>query len=169
MIPRKFLFGNPDKTLPTLSPDGTRIAYPAPVDGVMTVWVAPADDITDAQPVTDDKDRGIGEYFWAYTNRHILYKQDEKRDDNFHVHCVDLDSGQVTDLTPIDGIQARVGQVRANALGAGGFSPGSPNEILVATNDRLPQFHDYYLIDLDTGNRRMVQQASEDAQFFMFD
>ena len=44
IIPREVLFGNPDKSSVRLSPDGTRISYLAPVNGVMNVWVGPADD-----------------------------------------------------------------------------------------------------------------------------
>ena len=43
LIPRSVLFGNPDRMSPTLSPDGTRIGYVAPEDGVLNIWVGPAD------------------------------------------------------------------------------------------------------------------------------
>ena len=39
IIPRVSLFGNPDKADPQLSPDGTRLAYLAPDEGVLNVWV----------------------------------------------------------------------------------------------------------------------------------
>ena len=41
LIPRKALFGNPQRERVTVSRDGTRIAFLAPADGVMNVWVAP--------------------------------------------------------------------------------------------------------------------------------
>ena len=41
LIPRKVLFGNPEKVAPRLSPDGERLAYLAPKDGVLNVWVGP--------------------------------------------------------------------------------------------------------------------------------
>jgi len=76
LIPREVLFGNPDKALARLSPDGTRISYLAPVNGVLNVWVGPADEPDSAEPVTNDTYRGISTYFWAYTNEHILYTQE---------------------------------------------------------------------------------------------
>ena len=36
LISRQNLFGNPDKASPRLSPDGARLAFLAPVDGVLT-------------------------------------------------------------------------------------------------------------------------------------
>ena len=69
LIPRKTLFGNPDKASLQLSPDGAHLAYLAPYDGVLNVWVAPRDNLDAAQPVTHDTGRGIRFYLWAYTPR----------------------------------------------------------------------------------------------------
>ena len=38
LIPRDDLFGNPEKASPNISPDGTRLAYLAPDEGVLNVW-----------------------------------------------------------------------------------------------------------------------------------
>ena len=64
LIPRNTFFGNPERTSPQISPDGKWIAFLAPVDGVLNVMVAPADDITKAQPVTHDKARPIRQFEW---------------------------------------------------------------------------------------------------------
>ncbi|MBC2764231.1 MAG: S9 family peptidase, partial [ANME-2 cluster archaeon] len=100
LIPREVFFSNPDKIKPCLSPDGTQISYLAPVDGVMNVWVGPADDPDSAEPVTNDTYRGISSYFWAYTNEHILYTQDQAGEENWRVYSVTLETGETTDLTP---------------------------------------------------------------------
>jgi hypothetical protein len=76
LIPRETLFGNPDRTAARISPDGKQLAYLAPVEGVLNVWVGPIGDPSAAKPVTEDKLRGIRTYFWAYTNEHVLYRQD---------------------------------------------------------------------------------------------
>src|SRR5467141_2393642 len=41
LIPREVLFGNPERVSPSISPDGSRLAWIAPRDGVLNVWVAP--------------------------------------------------------------------------------------------------------------------------------
>ena len=72
LIPRKVLLGNPVKTSPRISPDGTMMAYLAPVSDVLNVWVKTIG-AEDDKPVTKDDDRGIRRYFWAADSKHIMY------------------------------------------------------------------------------------------------
>ncbi len=146
LIPRKVLFGNPDKAAPQISPDGRRFSCLAPVSGVLNVWVASADDPASAKPVTNDTGRGIRIYFWAYTGRHILYLQDRNGDENWRVYSVDLDTGQNRDLTPLEGVSAQIQEV----------SFKFPGEILIGLNDRNPQFHDIYQVNIGTGEKKLL-------------
>jgi dipeptidyl aminopeptidase/acylaminoacyl peptidase len=146
LIPRQTLFGNPDKASPRISPDGTKLAFLAAVEGVLNVWVGPADEPAVAKPVTQDTVRGIRHFFWAYTNEHILYLQDKGGDENWRLYAVDLSSNQTTDLTPFDNVQARVEEV----------SHAFPDEVLVALNDRQPELHDLYRINIRTAERTLV-------------
>src|SRR5262245_935764 len=108
LIPRAKFFGNPEKARARLSPDGKRLAFVAPVEGVLNVWVSPDDDPAKAKPVTFDKHRGIVSYFWAYTSKHILYTQDKNGDEDDHLYCIHLDSGDIKDLTPFPKIKAQI-------------------------------------------------------------
>ena len=148
LIARDLFFSNPDRALPTLSPDGKRIAYLSSVDGVLNVWVAPSNDLAKAKPVSQDKQRGIRTYRWAFTNDHILYLQDDGGDENFHIHAVDLKTGTDKDLTPFAGAQSRI-----EAL-----SHRIPGEVLVGINDRDKRYHDLYRVDVRTGARKLVQK-----------
>lgn len=38
-IPLEVLFGNPERSMARVSPDGSQVAFLAPVDGVLNVWV----------------------------------------------------------------------------------------------------------------------------------
>src|SRR5919201_4251094 len=120
LIPREDLFGNPDRTSPQLSPDGTKLAYLAPHEGVLNVWLRTVGQ-EDDRPVTRDRRRGIRMYLWAYDGRHLLYLQDWEGDENWHIWSVELDTNVIRDLTPFHGAQARVHDV----------DPRFPNEILV--------------------------------------
>lgn len=150
LIPREVLFGNPDKASPKISPDGQRLAYLAPDEGVLNVWVRTVGK-NDDKAVTKDRQRGIRMYFWAHDNKHILYMQDKAGEENWHVYAVNLTTNQERDLTPIEGIQARVIATE----------PKYPNEVLLSINDRDEKLHDVYRLDLTTGQRTLVAQNDE--------
>jgi dipeptidyl aminopeptidase/acylaminoacyl peptidase len=146
LIPRQVLFGNPERLSPRLSPDGTRLAWIAPHEGVLNVWLAPASsqagvDWAHAQVVTDDTDRGIRTFFWAHDGRHLLYLQDTGGDENWRLYDVDTTTMERRDLTPFDGVQARLI----------GMERKFPGELLVGINRDNPELHDVYRLDLVTG------------------
>jgi dipeptidyl aminopeptidase/acylaminoacyl peptidase len=148
LVPRRVLFGNPERFSPRISPDGTRVGWIAPEEGVLNVFVSPLDDIKGATAVTHDRERGIRAFFWAHDNRHLLYIQDKGGDENWRLYAVDLDEGdgQPRDLTPFDGVQAQVIEV----------SKHFPERILVGLNRDNPQLHDVYSVDLASGELTKV-------------
>jgi dipeptidyl aminopeptidase/acylaminoacyl peptidase len=146
LIPRSVLFGNPERTSPRISPDGTRLAWIAPRDGVLNVWLAPFGasgvDWAAAQPVTADTDRGIRMFEWARDGRHLLYLRDAGGDENWRLYDVDLDTMERRDLTPFENIHAAII----------GTSKRRPNEVLVGINADNPALHDVYRLDLESGS-----------------
>ena len=147
LIPRQVLFGNPQRAAARISPNGKWISYLAPVSGILNVWVAPVDDLDAARQVTNDTTRDIRSYSWAYTGEHILYSQDKGGDENWHVYATDVATLDTVDLTPLDGVHATIDSV----------SEKFPEEILVGLNDREPQFHDLWRVNIRTGERELVQ------------
>jgi dipeptidyl aminopeptidase/acylaminoacyl peptidase len=148
LIPRQVLFGNPERVSPALSPDGTMLAWLAPRDGVLNVWVAPAGDGDSdgidwaaARVVTDDSDRGIRQFAWAHDGRHLLYLQDTGGDENWRLHDVDLQTMQRRDLTPFEGVHTQIIAMERKF----------PTDVLVGLNMDNPQLHDVYRLDLVTG------------------
>jgi len=145
LIPRRVLFGNPDRTSPRISPDASTLAWIAPHEGVLNVWTAPMGpdgvDWAAARVVTDDTDRGIRVYDWAHDGRHLLYLQDTGGDENWRLHDVDLATMVRRDLTPFDGVQAQIIATEKKF----------PTDVLVALNRDNPQLHDVYRLDLVTG------------------
>jgi hypothetical protein len=55
LIPRSALFGNPSQFQARLSPDGEWLTWLAPFEGVLNVWLAPADQIAAATPLTQGR------------------------------------------------------------------------------------------------------------------
>ena len=145
LVPRTVLFGNPERVSPRISPDGTRLAWIAPHEGVLNVWVADASG-NDARVVTDDRDRGIRDFVWAPDDRRILYVQDKGGDENWRLYDVDLETDTVRDLTPFDGVQVRVNAVSKRVTDA----------VLVDMNKDNEQLHDTYRLDLADGELTKV-------------
>ena len=159
LIPRKVLFGNPERTSVKLSHDGAHISYLAPVDGVMNVWVAPVDAVEEARPVTQDTGRGIRIYFWTYNPGYVMYLQDRDGDENWHAHVVNVETGESRDLTPIEGVQA-VPQPP---------SPKYPDEVLIGINRRDAQLHDLYRVNILTGASELIVKNDFGASDIMSD
>jgi dipeptidyl aminopeptidase/acylaminoacyl peptidase len=148
LVPREVFFGNPERTAPQISPDGKHIAYLAPKDGVMNVWLAKNGDLAKATAITDDKVRGIRSFTWAYDGTHLLYVQDKGGDENWRVYAVDVNKKTTRDLTPFDKVAARIA----------GLSPAKPGHIVVALNDRVPELHDLHVIELASGKRTLLEK-----------
>lgn len=145
LIPLEVLLGHPERTAPQISPDGRRLSYVAPHNGVLNVFVG--DVGTDNHvPVTHDDNRGIQGYLWSHDNRHLIYVRDKDGSENYRLYDVDLDTGIERDLTPIDGVQCRIISHRKKF----------PNDVLVAINKDNPQLHDVYHLDLTTGDLKKV-------------
>src|SRR5206468_9106041 len=141
LIPREILFGNPERSHPELSPDGTQIAWLAPdKNGVLNVW-ASAIDGENPHPITNEPHRPIAWYAWGGDTKHILYLQDTGGDENEHLFSADLTSGNVRDLTPFRGVRAQ------NVL----TDLQHPRFVLGALNLRDRHAFDMYRIDLETG------------------
>ncbi len=148
MIPRQVLFGNPEKSMARISPDGAYLSYLAPVEGVLNVWIAAVDDPDSARPITNDEERGIRHYDWTYDGQHILYYQDAKGDEDWHVYATNIATGETRDLTPFEKVNSQILSVNEK----------TPDEILIGINNRNPQLHDVYRIALSTGERTLVEE-----------
>jgi dipeptidyl aminopeptidase/acylaminoacyl peptidase len=141
LIPREILFGNPERSLPQISPDGAQIAWLAPdKNAVINVWLS-APDGAKPHPVTDETGYPIHYYRWTADGKHILYLHDNNGDEIDHLFSVDLTNGNVRDLTPFRGVRAQ------NVL----TDSQHPKSILVALNLRDRSAFDMYRVDVETG------------------
>ncbi len=140
LIPRAVLFDNPEKAAARLSPDGTRLSYLAPVDGVLNIWVQTLGK-EDAKPVTKDKKRGVRIYFWTEDAKYLIYLQDLGGDENWQVHRVDPKTSEDQVLTPFE-------EVRSGIVA---LSKRKPDEMLIQMNQRNKTLFDVYRVDLKTG------------------
>jgi len=145
LIPREVLFGNPVKARPRISPDGKMMAYLAPVNNVLNVWVKTIDK-EDDRSVTKDDNRGIRGYLWAQDSKHILYMQDVGGDENWRLYGVNLKTDEIEDLTPYEDVQVQIICINKHF----------PNGLLIGMNKEDPKVHDVYHLDLTTGELELV-------------
>ncbi len=148
LIPLEVLFANQNRRLtPNISPDGTQLSYLAPFNGIMNIWVKTVG-IDDDHVVTQDTNRGIQTYFWTFDNQHLLYLQDKDGDENWRLYKVTIATKEVTTLTPFDNVQVRINTYRKQY----------PNRFLFSMNQRNPQEHDLYELDLTTNSINMIAE-----------
>lgn len=148
LIERAKIFGNPAKTQGRISPDGQWLAWIAPRDGVLNIWVAPIADPSKARPLTAEKTRPIRAYFWAPDSGSILFINDKGGDENFLLYGVDVRTGAQKSLTPFEKTRVQVLNI----------SNQVKDRILVGLNNRDPRWHDVHSLDLATGKLTPVFQ-----------
>jgi dipeptidyl aminopeptidase/acylaminoacyl peptidase len=151
LIPRRLLFGNPEKTTPKLSPDGNLLAYLAPdAQGVLNVWVRDLERPERGRQVTKEQKCGVRSFFWQYDSQAILYLQDKEGDENSHLYHTRLDTQVIKDLTPYEG-------VKVNILA---YDFRWPFELLIEMNRRDPSSFDVYCLNLQTGSLTLDTENS---------
>lgn len=148
LIPRKDIFGNPTRNLAKVSPDGKMLAWLAPRDGVVNVWVAHVDTPNRGKPITAEKVRPIREFHWAPDGSRVLYVQDDGGNENYRLYGSPVRGGETITYTSFD-------KTRAEIIGV---SPLVRDAILVGLNNRDPKFHDVHRLDLATGRLVLVRQ-----------
>jgi dipeptidyl aminopeptidase/acylaminoacyl peptidase len=150
--PVSAFFSDPVRAGATLSPDGTRIAYLAPENGRLNVWIEPVEG-GDAVCVTHDHRRGVRSYRWTADPRWMLYVQDDDGDENWHVLRVDLEdpTSRAVDLTPFPGVT-----VEYELLA------GEPPAALITMNLRDRGLRDVHRLDICTGEIELVAENPGD-------
>jgi dipeptidyl aminopeptidase/acylaminoacyl peptidase len=146
-IPLRDFFKNPESRGYLLSPDGKTLSYLAPWESRMNIWVRPTAG-GEAKRVTSEKDRDIRDYFWK-GNDFLVYAQDNKGDENFHMFRVNLKTDEIKDLTPYE-------KVRANLIDD--LAGVSPTDILLEHNKRNKELFDAYRLNVATGTMEMAAQ-----------
>ena len=159
LIPRELLFGNPTRTSPQLSPDGTMLAFLAPRDGVMNLWVCPLGRLEEAKPITAEKLRPLPFYFWSANGEDLLYVQDTGGDENYLLYATNAKTGVARKLT--DCAKTRVQLY--------GTSWERPDEVVIGLNNRDAKWHDAWLLNLKSGELSLLHENKEKLSGYIID
>ncbi|MBM4170507.1 MAG: S9 family peptidase [Ignavibacteria bacterium] len=157
LIDREIFFGDPEISAAQISPNGKYITFVKPFNNVRNIWVKERNQKFDeARPITADTKRPVTSYFWSHDSKYILFVQDQGGNENFRVYAVNpMEKGDpvptARDLTPMENVRAIIIDVPKN----------NPHEILVGLNDRNPQLHDVYKLNLISGEITLVRKNDE--------
>jgi dipeptidyl aminopeptidase/acylaminoacyl peptidase len=158
LIPRTVIFGNPEMDAAQVSPDGKMIAYLAPAEGKLAVWVRTIGQ-GDDRVVAQDAIRPISWAKWQGDGEHILYLQDSGGDENYHLFRVDLLGGEPQDLTPGSNLRALPLAIDFRF----------PNEGLVTLNARTRSLMDVHRLDFAAGSITLDTENPGDVLLWLAD
>jgi len=155
LIERTKFFGNPAAAQARISPDGKWLSWLAPHDGVLNLWIAPADMPSQARPVTQERVRPLRQYLWAPDSSMLLFLNDAAGNENFVLYGVDIATGRQRSFTPLEKVRAAIVALSSREKG----------RILVGLNNRDPKWSDVHSLDLKTGELALVFRNEEFAGF----
>ncbi len=144
-IPLRDFFRNPSETAFQVSPDGRYLAWLAPYERRLNVFVRP---LEGGEPVrvTSETARDIGGYFWK--GERIVYVKDAGGDENFHVVTVDRTGGDARDLTPGEHVKADVVDILED----------DDAHLILSHNRRDASVFDVFRVDLATGKETLIAE-----------
>ncbi|MFO1302486.1 MAG: S9 family peptidase [Burkholderiales bacterium] len=144
-LPLRDFFRNPNETAFQVSPDGRYLAWLAPYERRLNVFVRPLDG-GDPVRVTSETARDIGGYFWK--GERIVYVKDFGGDENFHVVTVDRTGGDARDLTPGEHVKADVVDILED----------DDAHLIVSHNRRDASVFDVFRVELATGKETLIAE-----------
>jgi dipeptidyl aminopeptidase/acylaminoacyl peptidase len=138
-IPLRDFFKNSEKLGFSVSPDGKYIAYLAPWENRMNIFVQQRGS-DESVRITNVSSRDIMGFFWGNDDR-IIYVKDKDGDENYHLFSVDKSGKNEKDLTPFEGVRCNIVDELYD----------SETDILIEHNKRNPEVFDVYRLNFVTG------------------
>jgi len=168
IIDRQLFFGEVQIAGAQVSPDGQWISFLKPYKGVRNIWVKKAGEpFEKARPLSGEKTRPVGGYFWSRNSKYVLYSQDNAGDENFNVYAIDpaAPADSATGL-PVTRALTDLKGVRTMIYAA---PKAKPDILYIGLNDRDKRWHDLYELHLSTGEKKLVRQNTEKIAGWDFD
>lgn len=175
LMPAGTFFREPLKKAFSISPDGSHVAWLAPWNKHMNLYVASVlsmgtdtvstssdgtliDGSKENRRITNILNEDVNSYYWI-DNDNIVFLSDVGGDGNFNLYLVPKTGGVVLNLTPFPG-------VRVEVLDAERYRP---DEILIVMNQRDPVLFDAYRLRISTGQLRRIAENSGNIVRWMAD
>ena len=148
LIPRTFLFSDPDKTNVQISDNGKYISHLSPKDGALNIFVSENTGVLSSKAVTNHKKRGIRHYFWAHDNKNIIYLQDNQGDENYYLHILNIET--LNDVIVKTDSKTKTQIIKT--------SYKHPATIIIGLNDRRKDLFDIYKLNIRTHEKELLYQ-----------
>lgn len=139
-------FGNPEQSKYHISPDGKSISFLQPYKGTLNLFVKSLENDS-IKRISSFTDQPVQYYFWA-GNSHIIYVRNNGAGDNFQLFSSSKDGKRTikiaikptTKVEFIDHLEK------------------TDKYILLAMNERVPENFDVYKLDVETGEKVLVEK-----------
>ena len=168
IIDRQAFFGEVQIAGAQISPDGQYLSFLKPYKGTRNIWVKKASEpFSAAKPMSAEATRPVRGYFWSRDSKYLLYSQDAGGDENFNVYAIDprQPADPATGLPPTRALTNLKG-VRTLIYAA---PRTKPDKLYIGLNDRDPQWHDLYELNLSTGEKTLLRKNTERIASWDFD
>ena len=126
---------------------------------MLNIFVGKSNEASSAKVVTNDKKRGIRNYFWAYNNKNIIYLQDNEGDENFYLHVLDIET--LNDFVVKTDSKTKTQIIKT--------SQKYPDEIIIGLNDRRKDLFDLYKLNIKTHKKELIYQNDNFISFQLDD
>ncbi len=157
VVPLEDFFRKPERARARLSPDGKKIAYQAPWERRLNVFVR--DLVTkEERQVTRANERDVAGFAWANSER-LIYARDRGGDENHRLYAVGHDGSDPLELTPFEGVKCDIVDDLEEV----------PDQILFQMNRRDPELFDVWRLDVRTGAMEQVAENPGNVQAWMTD
>ncbi len=146
LIKLEDFFKNPILTQAKISPDGKHVAYLAPYETRLNVFIKRIEDGVETR-LTSETARSVGGYFWKGSDR-ILFVKDSGGDENYRLFGIDINGQNIKGYTDF----AKVKTEFIDDL------PDDPRFIIIGLNKRNPQYFDAYRLNVVSGELKMIAE-----------
>jgi dipeptidyl aminopeptidase/acylaminoacyl peptidase len=136
-------FKDPKQSVFHISPNGAYLSYLQPYQNRLNIFVQSLSDSTVTQ-ISNYTDRSIKYYFWV-SNDKLFYMLDKDSLNNYQSYIIDKNgSATVLIKTPPKTRIEIVDRLKDD-----------PDYILIAVNDRVPEYFDVYKLNINTGQKEL--------------
>ena len=159
-LSKEELFATPSFISAKISPDGKTIAYVgADKSGIANIFIKKRAALESAEQISFFTTPPISRFFWTPDSQMVLFLRNEDGTGQLSLHGIETCSKKhvvYTDKFP--NVNAKVIHISTQK-----------NQAVIGLNHRNPHFHDLYILDLKSGEFKLLLENNQYAKFLVSD